>query len=315
MFEKTMRATRWAAAFTICSVLLALSWQHLSQREKVPEPVPPANGFDAVRAFADLKHLVGFGPRPAGSKNLEQSRRSIVDQLHQAGAAVREDSFIAATPLGPVPMTNIIASIGGAGPSITIVAGHYDTKRIATPFVGVNDGASGAAFLIEMARVLARRNNKLIYWLVFFDGEEAAKRWSPTDSLYGSRHFAGELAKQGLQSQIRAMILVDMIADARLDIHRETHSTPWLQDILFNQARRLGYGGYFLDGPRTVEDDDLPLLDLGTPAVDIIDLDYGPFNLYRHTRYDAPDKCSPTSLAIVGDVVLKRWGVLESAGQ
>jgi hypothetical protein len=74
MLRKTNRATRWAAALTVSSVLCAASWQRLSKREKAP-PVPLADGFDAVRAFADLKHLVGFGPRPAGSKNLEQSRR------------------------------------------------------------------------------------------------------------------------------------------------------------------------------------------------------------------------------------------------
>src|SRR5690348_14894513 len=105
-----------------------------------------------------------------------------------------------------------------------------------------------------MARVLARRPNKLTYWVVFFDGEEAVKRWSPADSLYGSRHFAAQLAAKGSQRQVRAAIVVDMIGDADLEIHRETHSTPWLNDIVFSEARHLGYGRYFLDRPRTVED-------------------------------------------------------------
>lgn len=210
-------------------------------------------------------------------------------------------------------MTNIPAKIPGTNDPIVILAGHYDTKRMATAFVGANDGASSAAFLLEMARVLAQRHNKLTYWLVFFDGEEAVKSWSETDSLYGSRHFAEDLARQRRpQSRIKAVIVVDMIADAHLEIHRESHSTRWLTDVVFTQAQRLGYGRYFVDSPMTVEDDHMPFLELGIPAVDIIDLDYGPFNLYWHTGYDTVDRCNPTSLDIVGDVVRAALEVMES---
>jgi Zn-dependent M28 family amino/carboxypeptidase len=201
-------------------------------------------------------------------------------------------------------MTNLVAKIPGASSAIVIVAGHYDTKRTNFPFVGANDGGSSAAFLLEMARVLARRRNSLSCWLVFFDGEKAVQRWSTTDGLYGSRHFAQEFSIQGTLNQVRAVILVDMIAGAHLDIGREAHSTPWLTDIVFAEAQRLGYGRYFLNSPRAIEDDHLPFLELGVPAVDIIDLDYGPFNLYWHTGYDTVDRCSPASLAIVARVVL-----------
>ena len=273
----------------------------------------PANSeFDGTRAFADLKRLVSFGPRPPGSRALEQSREFIVGQLGAAGATVVQDSFTAWTPLGPIPMTNLVAKIPGSSSSVVIVAGHYDTKRMNFPFVAANDGGSSAAFLLEMARVLARRNNRLTYWFVFFDGEEALQRWSATDGLYGSRQFAQELSDQGTLNQVRAVILVDMIADAHLDIHRDAHSTPWLTDIVFAQAQRLGYVQYFLNSPRTIEDDHLPFLELGVPAVDIIDLDYGPFNLYWHTKYDTVDKCSPASLAIVARVVLATLAALET---
>jgi glutaminyl-peptide cyclotransferase len=73
-------------------------------------------------------------------------------------------------------MVNLVARIRGSSPSTIILAGHYDTKRMTIPFVGANDGASSAAFLLEMARVLGRRRNRLTYWLVFFDGEEALQR-------------------------------------------------------------------------------------------------------------------------------------------
>jgi Zn-dependent M28 family amino/carboxypeptidase len=107
---------------------------------------------------------------------LEQSREFIAGELRAASAAVILDSFSASTPLGSIPMTNLVAKIPGVSSSIVMIAGHYDTKRLETRFVGANDGGSSAAFLVEMARVLAPRKNSPSYWLVFFDGEEAVVR-------------------------------------------------------------------------------------------------------------------------------------------
>jgi len=270
--------------------------------------------FDGERAFGDLKTLVSFGQRPSGSQALERARDFIVAELRAAGASVTEDAFVAKTPIGPIPMTNLVAKVPGTSPSIVIIGGHYDTKRMATPFVGANDGGSSAAFLLEMVRVLAHRRNKLTYWVVFFDGEEAVQRWSATDSLYGSRRLAAEIAASGAQRHVKAMILVDMVADAALDVHRETNSTRWLQDLVFNEARRLGYGPYFSDGSKTIEDDHIPFVEIGIPAVDIIDLDYGPLNLCWHTRYDTVSKCSSASLNIVGHIVLATVAAVEARG-
>jgi Zn-dependent M28 family amino/carboxypeptidase len=198
---------------------------------------------------------------------LKQSREFIAGELRAAGVTVVLDSFMASTPLGPIPMTNLVAKIPGVGSSMVIIAGHYDAKRLETRFVGANDGGSSAAFVLEMARVLSRRKNSLSYWLVFFDGEEALQGWSDTDGLYGSRHFLHELSARGTLNQVRALILVDMIADAQLDIHREAHSTPWLTDAVFGQAQRLGYGRYFLNSPCPIEDDHIPFVELGVSAL------------------------------------------------
>lgn len=217
--------------------------------------------FDAKRAFAELERLVSFGPRQPGSRALEQSRESIIGELRAAGATVDLDSFNASTPLGPIPMANIVAKVPGTSSAVVIIAGHYDTKRTSFPFVGANDAGSSAAFLLEMARVLARRKRPLSYWLVFFDGEEAFQLWSYTDGLYGSRHFAQELSAQGPLNQVRAVILVDMIADAHLDIHREAHSTPWLTVTKRWYSPELQNGGHdeaqspARRGPATPRDD------------------------------------------------------------
>jgi glutaminyl-peptide cyclotransferase len=270
--------------------------------------------FSGGRAFEDLKRLVAFGPRPPGSPALADSRRWIIQQLKTTGAQVEEDSFTAVTPIGRLPMTNVIAKFPGRRPKVVIVAGHYDTKReVSFRFVGANDGGSSAALLLELAHVLGARTNTLTYWLVFFDGEEALQEWSPTDSLYGSRHLVQKLASDGELARIQAMLLVDMIGDAHLDIHPDENSTPWLMDSVFRVARRLGYDKYFLDTPTAIEDDHIPFVNAGVAAADLIDLDYGPNRSYWHTDKDTVDHCSPLSLTIVGRVVLETLSEIEKS--
>ena len=113
--------------------------------------------------------------------------------------------------------------------------------------------------------MLACRTNKLTYWLVFFDGEEAVQRWCPADSLYGSRHFAAKLSAERIQDHVRAVIVVDMIADAHLKIRPEARSTPWLNDLVLNEVKRVGYGRYFLNRPRTIDE----RLRTGDPATPV----------------------------------------------
>jgi glutaminyl-peptide cyclotransferase len=272
--------------------------------------------FDGGRAFDDLKHLVAFGPRPAGSPALAQARRWIIAQLKQAGAQVEEDSFTAATPIGNVPMANLIAKFPGQQSKVVMVAGHYDTKHEdGFRFVGANDGASSAALLLELARALAGRKHALTYWLVFFDGEEAVREWTATDSLYGSRHMVQTLTSNGDLGSIQAMILVDMIGDANLDIYREANSTPWLTQTVFAAAHRLGYTKSFLDSPTAVDDDHIPFVNAGVAAIDLIDFNYGPGNSYWHTARDTPEHCSPHSLTIVGRVVLESLAEIEKSSR
>jgi hypothetical protein len=260
-------------------------------------------GFSGERAFDDLRQFVALGPRPPGSPALRRAREYISRQLSAAGAEIWNDAFVATTPVGDIPMTNVIGVLRGESPRVLILAGHYDTARLdGVRFVGANDGGSSAAFLLEMARVLGTRRNKFTYWLVFFDGEEALKEWSVEDSLYGSRHFADRLGGEGSLNKIRALILVDMIADRQLNVLRESNSTAWLSDLMFENARELGHAGSFSGGRFPVEDDHSPFLRKGVPAVDIIDLT--PFRSYHHTAQDTIDKCRPESLAVVGQVVM-----------
>src|SRR5207237_4664163 len=139
--------------------------------------------------------------------------------------------FDATTPLGPIHMVNLRATLAGQAQDggRIVVGGHYDTKLFRDfPFVGASDGGSSAAFLLELARALKGRQNALPIELLFLDGEEATGEWQGTDHTYGSRHYAQQARKNGAAKDIRALILVDMIGDRDLDIRREANSTPWL---------------------------------------------------------------------------------------
>ncbi|MBZ5565794.1 MAG: M28 family peptidase [Acidobacteriia bacterium] len=302
-----------------CEVLRLLACGVVVSLLVAPKFAAAADGatFNGGQAFDDLRRLVAFGPRPAGSPELAAARGWILRQLRSTRAQVEEDSFRARTPVGVLPMTNIVAKFPGTRPQVVIISGHYDTKRFSDfRFVGANDGGSSAALLLELARVLSARKNELTYWLVFFDGEESVPReWSDADSLYGSRHFLQKLISNGELGRVQAMILVDMIGDAKLDIHREDNSTPWLADLVFQTAHQMGYGRYFPGDHQTpVEDDHMPFVNAGVSAVDLIDLDYGPENhRYWHTADDTLEHCSPLSLTIVGRVVVATLGALEKS--
>jgi len=277
-------------------------------------------GFEGTRALRDVERFVALGPRPPGSAALGRARAYIVGELRQAGWRVREHPFTARTPRGPLAMVNVIAEWPGRRPEIVAVGGHYDTKRFeGFRFVGANDGGSSAALLLELARASASRHRATppLYtrWLLFFDGEEAQEQWSPTDSLYGSRALVAALRASGELARLRTLIVADMIGDRDLGIRRESSSTPWLTDLVWGVARRLGRGAHFLNDRQSVEDDHSPFLDAGVAATLLIDFDYGGRpgqNAYWHTPADTLDKLSPESLATVGEVILEALPAVEA---
>ncbi len=270
---------------------------------------PDRQTFDSQRAWDHLRQLVAIGPRPAGSAEIRQARAYIGRQLADAGLTVQQQPFVADTPAGRVDMANLIVRIPGRRSDRLIIAGHYDTKLLdAGAFVGASDGASSAALLIELARVLAERQRELTYEIVWLDGEEAfCQGWSQCgtpespDHTYGSRYYVKAAHEAGAIASIKAMVLVDMIGDRDLGLLRDTNSTPWLTDIIWSTARSLAYGHVFRDGTTAIEDDHLPFLAAGIPSVDLIDLDYP----YWHTTDDTLERVSARSLQIVGDVLLE----------
>jgi glutaminyl-peptide cyclotransferase len=266
--------------------------------------------FDGNRAFEHLKSLVAIGPRPSGSAQIRQARAYITRQVSALALNVQEQPFTADTPLGRVEMANLIVRLPGRRPERILFTGHYDTKLLRDQvFVGASDGASSAAFLIELLRVLSSRQLEYTTDVVWFDGEEAVLDWvtGGRDHTYGSRFYVQEAQKAKTLGTIRAMVLVDMIGDRNLSIRRDSLSTPWLTDLIWAAARRIGRGGVFVDATTEVDDDHIPFIKAGVPSVDIIDLDYPAW----HTAQDDLDHVSAASLQVVGDVVLAALPDLE----
>jgi hypothetical protein len=286
-----------------------------------PKAAPPAaapahSAFDAARAFEHVKRQVAFGPRPAGSPALAETRKYIEGELKSYGLAVHEEPFTAETPVGKVDMVNVVAELPGASPDLLLITSHYDTKRL-KDFVGANDGGSSTGALLEIARVVAEgaktQKPDMTIDFVFFDGEEAVIEWQGTDNTYGSRHYVDAHKADGTLAKVRGMVLLDMIGDRDLDVHRELNSTRSLVDVIWQTAASLGYAKQFPNTSYEIEDDHIPFLTAGIASVDLIDFQYGtdnnfgpggPNNAYWHSPADTLDKCSPDSLKAVGDTVV-----------
>ena len=277
-----------------------------------PSPAAsPAGSFDGARAFAHVRRLVEIGPRPAGSAELARAREYMIGELRSYGLTVTTDEFRARTPVGERQIVNVTAELPGESPDFIIISSHYDTKLYREfRFVGANDGGSSTGAAMELARALAAsgRRPAFTYRFVFFDGEEAfCPNWddcgtpAEPDNTYGSRRYVAQLRERGELRRARAMLLLDMVGYRELELPRETNSTAWLTDIIWQTARELGHGRVFVESRQEVEDDHIHFLAAGIDAVDLIQLDGFP---HWHTAADTLDKISPQSLQIVGEVVL-----------
>ena len=258
------------------------------------QPKSDSASFDGLRAYKDVQTQVAFGPRVPGSDGHAQIVAWMRAELESAGWQVEVQESEA---LGH-PVQNIVAKRDDASPQI-ILGAHYDSRMYADndpdpanhtqPVPAANDGASGVAVLLELARTLPK--DSVPTWLVFFDAEDNG-RIAGWDWILGSREFVKHNVIQP-----RAVVVIDMIGDANLNIYKERNSNAGLTDEIWGVANNLGYEKQFLaDYKYSMEDDHTPFLEAGIPAVDIIDFDYP----YWHTVGDTPDKVSAESLEAVG---------------
>ncbi|MBN2086521.1 MAG: M28 family peptidase [Anaerolineales bacterium] len=264
-------------------------------------PAAPRS-FSGAEAYALAQEFLEFGPRVSGTEANRRAGEWIQGQLKEAGW----DPFLDEGEYMNTPVRNIAGRKGG-GP-ILILGAHYDSRRCADqpqggcaePVLGANDGASGVAVLLELARTLGLDWNTRQVWLVFFDAEDNG-RLDGWDWIAGSRQFALRVRDaRAAGDEFSAMILLDMIGDADQQIYFEGNSDPVLREEIWSTAESLGFGAFFLPTQKfTMLDDHIPFRDLGIPSVDIIDFDYP----HWHTTGDTLDKISEESLERAGRTV------------
>lgn len=300
----TNKSTRFYLSIIGFLLFIIAGWYVYSVLTQ-PEAEPVL--FDGQRAYANVQTQVTFGPRIPGSEGHAKIQEWMREELVEAGWQVEVQESEA---LGH-PIQNIVARRSDAPPQI-IIGAHYDTRMFADsdpdpanhskPVPGANDGASGVAVLLELARSLPE--DTVPIWLVFFDAEDNG-RIEGWDWTLGSPEFVRNYSVQPL-----AVVIVDMIGDADLNIYKEHNSNPELTDQIWETARNLGYGSKFIMQYKySMQDDHQPFLQAGIPAVLIIDFDYP----YWHTVDDTLDKVSAESLQAVGET-LQAW-IIQQSGQ
>jgi glutaminyl-peptide cyclotransferase len=268
-------------------------------------PADKTGGFDGARAFDQVAKIVAFGPRPPDSDGIHHVQDYIHTQLKSFGCTSEDDDFHASTPIGSVAMKNIVVKIPGTSPDIILLLTHYDSLK-KEGFVGAEDSASSTGVMLELARLLCPKKQRLGVWIAFLDGEEAFVNWDQdNDNTYGSRELAARMALADQLKHVKAVILADMIGQKNARFEREANSTPWLANMVWSDAAKLGYQDVFVSTQTSaISDDHQPFKDRHLPVVDIIDLtDYMQLG-YWHTSEDTLDKLSAKSVSIVGHVLL-----------
>lgn len=269
--------------------------------------------FDGDLAYQHLIHQVEFTPRVPGSEASARCRNYVYDFFDSLGLSVDSQMFTFLDPYSgqDIPMVNVIAHCNpqlDASQRIVLMA-HYDSRPrtdyafdtllIDEPIDGANDGASGVAVLLELARLLSIQPPSVGVDLVLVDGEDWGKSGDSQYYLLGSREFA----RRGIRDRYQFGIVIDMIGDRDQQVYREAFSERYnkpLNDLVWETAQRLGVTTFIDSVHYTVMDDHLPLQASGVPSIVLIDFDYPEW----HTEFDTPDKCSAQSLSNVGRILV-----------
>jgi len=284
-------------------------------KKEVTKPMIPV--FSGKSAYAFLKAQTDFGPRVPNSKAHQACLNYLQSEMAKYADAVNLQPFTHKGYDGTqLRMTNIISSFNLNAKTRILLLAHWDsrpradqekdTKKRNQPVLGANDGASGVAVLMEIARLLKTSQPKIGVDMLFTDGEDYGKEGDNENYLLGARHFAKNLPTGFLPV---FGILLDMVGDAQLKIMKERYSVKYAPDVvnlIWSTARQLGIQQFSDEFQGWVTDDHLPLNEVGIKTIDLIDFDYpDETNRFWHTTQDTPDKCSPESLEAVGSVLIE----------
>jgi len=269
--------------------------------------------FSGENAMNHVYSQIAMGPRTSKDAKQTKLRDYLCEKLKAYGFSVQIQPLTGETGMGAgVNFYNVIATYPpGSVKPVKIFGAHYDTIPIApndpaeaarlTPIDGANDGASGTAVLLELARTVTGRAKDLKYSvkLVFFDGEDFYT--GVENMFYGSKYYAKSLDAEE-KKNIKYFVLIDMIGDSDLNVYKELNSVyayPGLAAHVFETAAKLNLNGFHSEIKHQITDDHLPMIAAGIPSTLLIDFDYP----YWHRLSDTADKLSADSLAKTGKLL------------
>ena len=292
--------------YPICFLFFLLIFCSCTPADHSSQPAPT---IDAEKAFLLLKQGAAIRPRHSGSPGATATVDFIAENIKKLSLSVELDKWHKNTPVGKIGFCNVIADIPGKKEEFILVGCHYDGKKLASlpNFEGANDGASGVALQLEIMAAIKKYKTPppATIRFVFFDGEECIIEYSDTDGLYGSRHLAEKMKRNGDLQKCLAVVILDMVGDIDLGITIPAGTDKILGQQLEKIAAAQKHADKFSWHERDITDDHTPFQRLGIPAIDIIDFEFGPNNRYWHTEADTVAKTSRESLEIVGNAVLQ----------
>jgi len=278
-------------------------------------PAPDPSQFSGERAWEHLERLVEIGPRVAGTPGAEAARSYIRAQLEAIGLEPEPLSFDVTYTLlegevGTLSFESVLAVIPGESADLLVLAAPFDSRFFESfTHVGANNGASGAALLLEMARVLSADPIPYTVWLAFLDGEAThAEDASPDERFLGSQALVREIQERGALSRTRLMVYFNQVGDRDLVIARDLLSERVIRRSFQHAAKELGHEGVFSpDRPFSRPPGGHgAFLSVGFRRVMIVSDDsFGGDEVpgvYWQTEEDTLERCDPQSLAIVGAV-------------
>ena len=271
--------------------------------------------FDGAKALMLLKDLTEFGQRYPGAPKRDKAIEKQAAFLRRTGATVELQKFHTTSPIDgkSYPFANIIGRFHPQRPKRVLLGTHFDTRQVAdldaiaerreTPIAGANDGTSGVAVLIELAKYLPEilKDKRFGVDIVLFDAEDLGTRKDLSGFSRGAKYYAQQLSKPEVRGYL-AGIIVDMVGEKGLILKRESYSLQRAQaltDRIWKIGRQRSESTFVMQRGGGVIDDHLPLLERGIPTTLLIDLDYPEW----HTTLDTPDTCSAESLDIVGETL------------
>lgn len=271
-------------------------------------------GFDADRAFEDLQKQCDLGPRNPGSEGAPAALQYYQSILEPLADSFHLQQFQLNDPYSSekLNLTNVVARFQPEKTQRIILCAHWDTRpraeydplAPAKPMIGANDGASGVAILLEIARQIHSNPVNPGVDIVLFDGEDYGEPRDLEHYLLGSRYYV----EHPFLPMAQQVILLDMVGDAELTLKVDPvsyRSAPRLVEEIWELANDIGYDQFQFVAGASMYDDHVPFIEKGIQAIDIIDFEYpGADNSYWHTHEDTPDKCSTESLEAVGNTVL-----------